>query len=80
MTLPYEEKYSINQARQFLYDLTNPKKVHRIPKAVRDEAFRLLHHYPHEYRVEEYFKAERTLGEKDGDSKGDIAIRYGKNK
>lgn len=30
-------------------DLRNPKKYPRIPKAVREEASRLLKHYPSQY-------------------------------
>ena len=46
MTLPDERTRAIVKARNFLYDLTDPKKTPRIPKAVRERARRILKHYP----------------------------------
>jgi hypothetical protein len=46
MTLPDERTRAIVKARNFLYDLIDPKKTPRIPKAVRERARRILKHYP----------------------------------
>jgi hypothetical protein len=46
MTLPDERTRAIVNARNFLYDLIDPKKTPRIPKAVRERARRILKHYP----------------------------------
>lgn len=46
MTLPNERTRAIVNTRNFLYDLADPKKTPRVPKAVRQEALRVLKHYP----------------------------------
>ncbi len=78
MTLPYEEQNSINYTRDFLWDLLNPKKTPKVPKAVRKHALHLLRHYPAFYRVAYYFDAERELSKQKGVSKPDLDIQYGK--
>ena len=49
MTLPYERTRAVVNAREFLFRLSTPyieNGIKRIPAAVRDEARRLLRHYP----------------------------------
>ena len=49
MTLPYERTRAVINAREFLFRLSTPyiaDGIKRIPTAVRDEARRLLRHYP----------------------------------
>ena len=49
MTLPYERTRSVTNAREFLFRLSTPyieNGIKKIPAAVRDEARRLLRHYP----------------------------------
>lgn len=46
MTLPHEEWRAIASVRRFLYDLLDPKKTPRVPKAIRQEARRVSKHYP----------------------------------
>ena len=46
MTLPSERINAIRIARQFLYDLLDPKKTPRIPTTVRRRARSVLRHYP----------------------------------
>jgi hypothetical protein len=46
MTLPDERTRAIVNARNFLYDLIDPKKTPRVPKTVRERARRILKHYP----------------------------------
>lgn len=59
MTLPFEEKRTINYTRQFLYDLLIPSKTPRVPKEIRDRARSLLRHYPQEYRVDQIMPEEQ---------------------
>ena len=46
MTMPYERTWTVNNTRDFLYDLLDPKKTPRVPKNIRLQARRLLKHYP----------------------------------
>jgi len=49
MTLPYERTRAVINVREFLFRLSTPyieNGIKRIPKAVRDEAKRLMRHYP----------------------------------
>jgi len=68
MTMPIERKYAIDNTRIFLYNLMDPKKTPRVPKAIRLEAYRCLKHYPGEYYMEEAQRlAPEVFGEyKDG--------------
>ena len=59
MTTPDERTKAVLRVERFLMDLCNPKKYPRIPKAVREEAWRLLKHYPTKYNmvyIEESFE------------------------
>jgi hypothetical protein len=49
MTLPIERTNAVLRTEKFLMDLRDPKKYPRVPKAVREEAQRLLRHYPSKY-------------------------------
>jgi len=68
MTLPVERKYAVDNTRIFLYNLMDPKKTPRVPKAIRLDAYRCLKHYPSEYAMEQAQKvAPEVFGEyKDG--------------
>ena len=46
MTLPDERRRAILHTKGFLLDLCNPRATPRVPKKVREEARRLLKHYP----------------------------------
>jgi hypothetical protein len=46
MSLPHEEARALVAVRQFLYDLLDPKKTPRVPKAIRTRAYRVSKHYP----------------------------------
>jgi len=49
VTLPYERTRAVINAREFLFRLSTPyieNGIKRVPTAVRDEARRLLRHYP----------------------------------
>ena len=51
MTLPIERTNAGLRTERFLIDLRKPKKYPRVPKAVREEAHRLLRHYPSKYNM-----------------------------
>ena len=51
MTLPIERTNAVLRTERFLIALRNPKKYPRVPKAVREEAHRLLRHYPSKYNM-----------------------------
>lgn len=53
MTLPYERRSAVDRTRYFLYDLLDPKKTPRVPKQIREEAYRCLKHYPLPYEMEQ---------------------------
>lgn len=52
MTMNYERRNAVNRTSEFLRDLMNPKKTPRVPKEIREEAYRCLKHYPSEYYME----------------------------
>jgi len=52
VTLPTERTNAVLRTEQFLIDLLDPKKTPRVPRAVRQEAGRLLKHYPTQYDME----------------------------
>ena len=59
MTMPSERTQAVLRVEKFLLDLRNPKKCPRVPKAVREEASRLLKHYPSQFDmmyIEESFE------------------------
>lgn len=49
MTVPIERTNAVNYTRNFLYDLLDPQKTPRVPKAIRQRALHLLRHYPMEF-------------------------------
>jgi hypothetical protein len=46
MTLPCERYNALKSTEQFLVDLLDPKKTPRVPKAVRQQAYYCLRHFP----------------------------------
>lgn len=53
MTLPVERTRSVQYAADFLLRLAQPAFTKRVPKAVRDEARRILRHFPMGYDLVE---------------------------
>lgn len=53
MTLPIERKHAVLNTEQFLKDLMDPSKTPRVPKYIREKAYRCLKHYPSTYYMEE---------------------------
>jgi hypothetical protein len=60
MTLPDERYRAIKWTEEFLKDLCDRTKTPRVPKAVRQQASRLLRHYPSKYDLDRI--AERAPG------------------
>ena len=64
MTLPIERTNAVLRTEKFLIDLCDPKKYPRVPRAVREEAQRLLRHYPSQYNmkyIEDSFEPLKEL-------------------
>lgn len=75
MTLPYERPRSVVNAREFLFRLSTPyieNGIKKIPATVRDEARRLLRHYPNvvdlKYAKDSFSaeEADKIMEERDG--------------
>jgi hypothetical protein len=49
MTLPDERFRAVRWAREFMYELMDPKKTPGIPAVVRSQARSVLRHYPNDY-------------------------------
>jgi len=44
--MPTERSYAVHNTRQFMYDLLDKKKTPGVSKLVREQARRLLRHFP----------------------------------
>ncbi len=70
MTVPIERTNAVNWTREFMYELIDPKKTPRVPKAVRQRALHLLRHYPSDFDMkliadrEDLRWQENTIGYK----------------
>jgi hypothetical protein len=51
MTIPIERKYALENTREFLRELLDPKKTPRIPKKIRTQAYWCLRHFPNEFDI-----------------------------
>ena len=65
MSLPDEKYRSINNAREFLRSLLDPKKTPRVPGKVRKEAYWALRHFPWEIDIEKLAKKCPEILKKD---------------
>ena len=52
MTVPVERTNAVIWTESFLVDLMDPKTTPRVPKAIRDQARRLLRHYPTKFEMD----------------------------
>jgi len=52
MTLPAERTRAVAWARRFLLSLLDPRETPRVPRPIRDEARRVLRHYPLDYDIQ----------------------------
>lgn len=73
MTLPYERTRSVIQTEEFLRELSND---HQLPAGIRNEATRLLRHYPTADLIKGLGRFEKflTITSPD-DEKLEVAIR-----
>jgi hypothetical protein len=49
MTLPDERYRAVKWAREFMYELMDPKKTPNVPAIVRSQARSVLRHYPSDF-------------------------------
>ncbi len=52
MTLPDERYRAVVRTEEFLKDLCDPKKTPRVPRAIRQQAYYCLRHYPSKYHMD----------------------------
>jgi hypothetical protein len=52
MTVPIERTNSVIHTREFLYSLLDAKVTPRVPKEIREQAHRLLRHYPTKFDMD----------------------------
>lgn len=64
MTVPVERTNAVIWTEQFLVDLMDPKVTPRVPKTIRDQARRLLRHYPSKYEMDVIANREDGVDEK----------------
>jgi hypothetical protein len=63
MTIPLERTNAVVYTEQFLLDLIDPKKTPGLPRSIRDQARRLLRHYPSKFDMDTI--ADREDGKKE---------------
>lgn len=67
MTVPSERRSAVNRTKNFLVDLQYPKRTPRVPRAIREQASRLLRHYPSQFYMDMAAQeAPGIFGEWDG--------------
>ena len=61
MTLPFEEKQTLHNVREFLRAIIQLRvtDIRSQASGIRDKAGQLLRHYPMEYRLDELYKDEK---------------------
>jgi hypothetical protein len=52
MTMPDERYRAVLRTEEFLRDLCDPKKTPRVPRDIRQQAYRCLRHYPSKYHMD----------------------------
>ena len=64
MTLKYERTNAIENTREFLYSLLDPKKTPKVPREIRRRAGACLRHYPGRFDMEQVLagKAQKVFG------------------
>lgn len=65
MTLPIERTNAVKRTERFLIDLQDAKKYPKVPANVREEARRLLRHYPTKYDLVYMEDSFQPLDEKE---------------
>ena len=59
MTLPFERTNAVNNAREFLWRLLDPKETPRVPRRIRQMARSVLKHFPRNFDVKAVNKCKR---------------------
>lgn len=63
MTIPSERTWAVDNTRNFLFALLDPKKTPRVPRDVRQMASRCLRHYPgHMDMVQSFIRLPEVWG------------------
>ena len=57
MTMPNERAKAIENTREFLRSLLDPKKTPKVPKTIRNQAYWCLRHYPWDLHIQKCAKA-----------------------
>lgn len=57
MTLPDERYRAVRWAREFMYELLDPKKTPKVPAQVREQARAVLRHYPSDWDMQQAAEA-----------------------
>jgi hypothetical protein len=57
MTLPDERYRAVKWAREFMYELMDPKKTPGVSKSLRDQARSILRHYPSDWDMQQSAEA-----------------------
>jgi hypothetical protein len=66
MTLPIERSWAINNTREFLRSLLDPKKTPRVPVSVRRDARWCLKHFPMEMDMDKVMeRCPEVFGKKE---------------
>ncbi len=68
MTIPVERTRAVLYTRDFLFDLIDPRKTPKVPRAIRQQASRCLRHYPGIYDLLEAAKRAPSSWGKPGAS------------
>jgi len=79
MTLPYENYTSLNNTRNFLKDLMDPKKSPKVPKQVRQRARNLLKHFPADFEVCEWISTYQKVADERYNNPKASVIKLRKN-
>ena len=73
MTIPIERTNAVLRTEKFLLKLCIPKESPRVPKAIREEARRLLRHYPSQYHMRYIADSFEELKDERGDALDELA-------
>lgn len=65
MTIPIERSWSIKNTRNFLRSLLDPKETPKVPKSVRQVAYRCLRHFPSDLDIEQAARGDSKVFEVD---------------
>ena len=73
MTLPYERTNAVLRTEKFLLKLCIPSQSPRVPKEIREEARRLLKHYPSQYNMRHIADSFEEIKDPQADALDELA-------